>query len=166
MSNSLLRTDKEIAEIYTRHSKTVYRVCFAYMKNPADTEDAVQDTFFQLIKSGPAFESEEHEKAWLIRVATNLCKNQLRSWWRRHEDLEDYKELIGTEDQEDQYTDLKYALMRLPDKYKTVVVLYYYEDYKSEEIANILGKPASTIRNYLCDARIILKKYLEESEDG
>lgn len=48
MSNSLLRTDKEIAEIYTRHSKTVYRVCFAYMKNPADTEDAVQDTFFQL----------------------------------------------------------------------------------------------------------------------
>jgi RNA polymerase sigma-70 factor (ECF subfamily) len=119
-----------------------------------------------LIDKAPAFDSQEHEKAWLIRVATNLCKNQLRSWWRRHEDLEDYKELIGTEDQEDQYTDLKYALMRLPDKYKTVVVLYYYEDYKSEEIANILGKPASTIRNYLCDARIILKKYLEESEDG
>lgn len=83
MSKSLLRTDKEIAEIYKRHSKTVYRVCFAYMKNPADTEDAVQDTFFQLIKSGPAFESEEHEKAWLIRTATNICKNVLRHWWRR-----------------------------------------------------------------------------------
>ena len=64
MSKSLLRTDKEIAEIYKRHSKTVYRVCFAYMKNPADTEDAVQDTFFQLIKSGPAFESEEHGMAY------------------------------------------------------------------------------------------------------
>ena len=82
MSNSLLRTDKEIAEIYTRHSKTVYRVCFAYMKNPADTEDAVQDTFFQLIKSGPAFESEEHEKAWLIRTASNICKDVLRHWIR------------------------------------------------------------------------------------
>ena len=82
MSKSLLRTDKEIAEIYKRHSKTVYRVCFAYMKNPADTEDAVQDTFFQLIKSGPAFESEEHEKAWLIRTATNICNSpkSIRPW--------------------------------------------------------------------------------------
>lgn len=93
MSKSLLRTDKEIAEIYKRHSKTVYRVCFAYMKNPADTEDAVQDTFFQLIKSGPAFESEEHEKAWLIRTATNICKNVLRHWWRRHEIIEDFYNL-------------------------------------------------------------------------
>lgn len=63
MPTSLLRTDREIAEIYSRHSKTVYRICFAYMKNSADTEDAVQDTFFQLIKSAPAFESWEHEKA-------------------------------------------------------------------------------------------------------
>ena len=93
MSNSLLRTDKEIAEIYTRHSKTVYRVCFAYMKNPADTEDAVQDTFFQLIKSGPAFESEEHEKAWLIRTASNICKDVLRRWWRRRENIEDFHDL-------------------------------------------------------------------------
>ena len=87
MSKSLLRTDKEIAEIYKRHSKTVYRVCFAYMKNPADTEDAVQDTFFQLIKSGPAFESEEHEKAWLIRTATNIlqkCPAALVAQTREH----------------------------------------------------------------------------------
>lgn len=85
MSNSLLRTDKEIAEIYTRHSKTVYRVCFAYMKNPADTEDAVQDTFFQLIKSGPAFESEEHEKAWLIRTASSdTTENEL---WMKYPEI-------------------------------------------------------------------------------
>lgn len=161
-----MRTNAEITEIYKRNIATLYRICYLYMKNSHDAEDILTETFCRLIDRAPAFDSFEHEKAWLIRVATNLCKNQLRSWWRHHEDLEDYKELIGTEDQEDQYTDLKYALMRLPDKYKTVVVLYYYEDYKSEEIANILGKPASTIRNYLCDARIILKKYLEESEDG
>lgn len=72
MVKSLLRTDKEIAEIYECHKLTVYRVCFAFMKNSADTEDVVQDTFFQLIKTGTVFESEEHEKAWLIRTATNL----------------------------------------------------------------------------------------------
>ena len=118
MSNSLLRTDKEIAEIYMRHSKTVYRVCFAYMKNPADTEDAVQDTFFHLIKSGPAFENEEHEKAWLIRTATNICKNFLRHWWRKREDIENFYDLADAKTVE--IDDVFQAIMNLPKKYKTV----------------------------------------------
>ena len=100
MSNSLLRTDKEIAEIYMRHCKTVYRVCFAFMKDPADTEDAVQDTFFRLIKSGPAFENEEHEKAWLIRTASNICKNMLRHWWRRRENIDDFHDLQSPKEME------------------------------------------------------------------
>ena len=66
---------------------------FVRMANTADTEDAVQDTFFQLIKTGTAFESEEHEKAWLNRTATNICKNVLRNWWRRRENLDDYVHL-------------------------------------------------------------------------
>lgn len=73
MSKSLLRTDKEITELFTRHKITVWRVCFAYLKSSSDTEDAVQETFIRLIRSGPAFESEEHEKAWLIRTASNVC---------------------------------------------------------------------------------------------
>ena len=158
MSNSLLRTDKEIAEIYTRHSKTVYRVCFAYMKNPADTEDAVQDTFFQLIKSGPAFESDEHEKAWLIRTAANICKDVLRHWWRRRENIEDFHDLQSPEEIETD--DVFQAVMDLPDKYKAVVYLYYYEGYTNVEIAGILKKPQSTVRYYLHDARAILKERL------
>ena len=158
MSYSLLRTDKEIAEIYTRHSKTVYRVCFAYMKNPADTEDAVQDTFFQLIKSGPAFESEEHEKAWLIRTASNICKDVLRHWWRRRENIEDFHDLQSPEEIETD--DVFQAVMDLPDKYKAVVYLYYYEGYTSVEIAGILKKPQSTVRNYLHEARAILRERL------
>ncbi|MBO5987690.1 MAG: RNA polymerase sigma factor, partial [Lachnospiraceae bacterium] len=63
-----MRTEEEITEIYERHMKTVYRVCFAYMKNAAETEDAVQETFFRLIRKDPRFESAEHEKAWLIRT--------------------------------------------------------------------------------------------------
>lgn len=139
MSKSLLRTDKEIAEIYKRHSKTVYRVCFAYMKNPADTEDAVQDTFFQLIKSGPAFESEEHEN------------------------IEDFYNLPSSENIETD--DIFQVVMELPEKYKTVVYLYYYEGYTSVEIAGILKKPQSTIRNYLHEARAILKERLGDDFD-
>lgn len=163
MAKSLLRTDKEIADIYKRHSKTVYRVCFAYMKNPADTEDAVQDTFFQLIKSGPFFESEEHEKAWLIRTATNICKNVLKHWWRRRENIEDFHDLESPEEMGTD--DVFQAVMGLPDKYKTVVYLYYYEGYTSVEIAGILKKPQSTIRNYLHEARVILKERLGDILD-
>ena len=90
MSISLLRADKEIAEIFERQYKTVYRVCFAYMKTASDTEDAVQDTFIQLIQASPEFESNEHEKAWLIRTASNVCRNVLKHWWRRRE-----KEAVG-----------------------------------------------------------------------
>ena len=158
MSDSLLRTDREIAEIYRRHSKTVFRVCFAYMKNSADTEDAVQDTFFQLIKAGPAFESEEHEKAWLIRTAANICKNVLRHWWRRRENIEDFYDLQSPEAAE--IDDVFQAVMDLPDKYKTVVYLYYYEGYTSVEIAGFLKKPQSTVRNYLHEARVILRERL------
>ena len=158
MVKSLLRTDREIAEVYERNKKTVYRVCFAYMKNTADTEDAVQDTFFRLIKTGKLFENEEHEKAWLIRTATNICKNVLRNWWRRRENLDDYQNLRGNGDIE--IDNVFSAVMKLPDKYKTVIYLYYYEGYDSVEISKILEKPQSTIRNHLHEARKILQEKL------
>ena len=158
MIKSLSRTDKEIAEIYSRHIRTIYRVCFAYMKNSADTEDAVQVTFVKMIRSGAVFESEEHEKAWLIRTASNVCKDILKAWWRRRENLEDYEQLHGTGDIE--VDDTLTVVMALPDKYKTVVYLYYYEGYTSVEISEILHKPQSTIRNYLCEARNVLREQL------
>ena len=158
MAKSLLRTNKEIAEIYKRQMKTVYRVCFAFMKNPSDTEDAVQNTFYKMIKSGVAFESEEHEKAWLIRTATNVCKNSVKHWFRKRVDLVDYENLLSTENIE--IDDTFEVVMGLPDKYKTVVYLYYYEGYTTPDISIILQKPQSTIRNYLYEARGILKEKL------
>ncbi len=160
MSKSLLRTDKEIAAIYERHSQTVYRVCFAYMKNPMDTEDAVQETFYRLISKNPILESEDHEKAWLIRTATNICKDELKHWWRRHENIDDHHEL---QSEETIHTDDVFqAVMELPDKYKTVIYLYYYEGYNSAEIAKILRKPKATIRYHLHEARNLLKERLGE----
>lgn len=158
MKKPLLRTDKEITEIYERHKLTIYRVCFAFMKNPADTEDVVQNTFIQLIKAGPNFESEEHEKAWLIRTASNLCKNALKHWWRKRKKLEDYDGLKGKKGIEIDETFT--VVMHLPDKYKTVIYLYYYEGYTSVEIAEILARPPSTIRNHMHEARNILREKL------
>ena len=162
MAKPLLRTDKEIADIYMRHGKMVYRVCFAYMKNSADTEDAVQETFYKLIRSGPAFENEEHEKAWLIRTAVNTCKNALKHWWRKRENIEDHEELAMAVPVAD---DTLTAVLELPEKYRVVVYMYYYEGYSSVEIAAILKKPQSTIRNYLHEARRLLRERLGEDID-
>lgn len=156
-------TDAEIAQIYSRHVRTVYRVCYAFMKNPADTEDAVQETFCRLIDRKPVLESEEHEKAWLIRTASNICRNSLHSWWRKRENIDDYYNLPDTG--EIRTGDTLRAVMSLPDKYKTPVYLYYYEGYNSREIAGILKKPQSTIRNYLHEARRILRERLGEEFD-
>jgi RNA polymerase sigma-70 factor (ECF subfamily) len=158
VANSLLRTDKEIAEIYERHKDMVYRICFVYMKNTMDTEDVIQDTFCNLIKSGTVFESAEHEKAWLIRTATNLCKNTLRHWWRYRESLDDHENLEANDVFE--VDDTFNAVMELPDKYKTAVYLYYYEGYDSVEISELLQKPQSTIRYYLSKARKTLREVI------
>jgi RNA polymerase sigma-70 factor (ECF subfamily) len=159
MAQSCQRTDNEIAAIYQRHVKTVYRVCFTYLKNAADTEDATADTFVKLMRSAPAFENEEHEKAWLIRASINVCKDSLKHWWRRREDLADYSETLKAEEpfETDDVTD---AVTGLPDKYKSVVYLYYFEGYTSVQIAELLHKPQSTIRNYLHEARMLLRERL------
>lgn len=160
MAKSLLRTDKDIAALYERHVNTVYRVCFAYMKNHADTEDMVQAAFVKLINRKISFESEEHEKAWLIRTASNICIDSLRSPWRRRESLEDHTWRTGEEmpDTDEVFQ----AVMDLPHKYKSVVYMHYYEGYTSVEIARMLKKPPSTIRNYLHEARKLLKTRLED----
>ena len=163
MTKSLLRTDKEIAELYARHINTVYRVCYAYMRNPSDTEDAVQDTFIRLIDRAPAFESEDHEKAWLIRTASNICRNVLKHWWRKRVPIEQFYDLSVEEPTPE--TDVLQAVMQLPDKYKTAVFLYYYEGYTGAEIATILKKPQSTIRNHLHEARMILRERLGDTFD-
>ncbi|MCL2076902.1 MAG: RNA polymerase sigma factor [Oscillospiraceae bacterium] len=155
-------TNSQITEIYNRNYKSVYRVCFMYMKNKADTEDMLQNTFLRLISSGTLFENPEHEKAWLIRAAVNLCKNSLKSFWNNKTvafdegiDSSGKYEFIPEPDQTLQ------KVMALPPKLKTTLYLYYYEGYSSEDIAKIMGKPSATIRGYLHRGRGALRKQLE-----
>lgn len=159
MGRSLLRTDEELSQIYQRHAKTVYRVCFMYMKNSYDTEDMVQNTFLRLMKDRTRFENEEHEKAWLIRTATNLCKDHFRHWWNKRVGIEEAAERAV----EDSITvdETLERVLNLPDKYKTVIYMYYYEGYSTVEIAEILGKKVSTVRSLLHEGRKLLRIEME-----
>ena len=160
---SLLRTDKEIIDIYDRNADTVYYVCYSFMKNKPEAEDMVQETFLRLISTGKKFENERHERAWLIVTASNLCKNSLKRHWRREESLEDNTNL--TDMQTKQHNEVLEAILALPQDYKTVVYMYYYEGYSGEEIAKFLGCPHATVRTRLARARKLLKQMLGGETD-
>lgn len=160
MEPSLLRTDKELTQSYETHVDMVYRLCFTLLKNQFDTEDAVQTTFIKLLHYPKPFQSAEHEKAWLIVTASNTCKDLLRRASRREEPLELHAEVPAQGKDDPACSDVLDAVLALPLKYRTAVYLYYYEGYSGKEISAMLHKPASTIRNYLREARQILKQQL------
>jgi len=157
--SSLLRTDEELVQIYNRHVKTVYRVCFLYMRNKANTEDMVQNTFLRLMRDNTVFQSVEHEKAWLIRTAINLCKDHYRHWWSKTLGLDKAPETVVEQDFEG--SDILQKVLALPPKYKTAIYLYYYEGYSTPEIAKMMKKPQSTVRSWLHTGRKLLKLEME-----
>ena len=149
----------DFAAFYLRHFKAIYRVCYAFLKNAEDAEDCTEDVFVRAMQANPSLENERHERAWLTTTAMNLCKDRLKHWWRQKvvpldETMED---MIGASDAGHEVLD---AVMALPVKYKEVVWLHYYEGYQTDEIALLLHRPASTVRNQLRDARAKLKEAL------
>ena len=155
-----MRTADEITALYERHADTVWRVCFAFMKNREDAQDLLQETFLRLFRSDKQFDGPEHEKAWLIVTASNLCKTALKDPARHMEDIDDHEELPAPESSTD--PDVSKALLKLPPEYKDVIYLYYYEGFRSADIAKLQGKPPATVRTQLARARKLLKKLLEE----
>jgi len=157
--------EKDIEDIYNRHVNTVYRVCYMFMKNRSEAEDAVQTTFLKLMNSNISFKDHSHEKAWLIVTASNVCKNSLKHWSRsksrNYEDyINDFKHIDTHE------FEILEEVLSLPEKYKTVIYLYYYEGYSSVEISKILGVKEATIRSWLYRGRKLLKKSLGGMENG
>ena len=137
MNYSLNGTDKEqsFANDYDLYVNEIYRLCFSFMKNHMDAEDAVQETFMKFYRSNRTFDSESHKKAWLIVTASNCCKNMLKHWWNRRNNLEDYTELVGSNDSE--IDEMMELVMSLPEKYKTSVYLYYYEGYNTFKLEDL-----------------------------
>ena len=150
-------SSKGFTQIYNRQVDTVYRICYSFMKNPADSEDMVQETFLKLLSLGKRFENERHEKAWLIVTASNLCKDSLKKWWRKNESIEDHFDTAAEQKQEDSV--LEYIL-QLPVDYKDAVYMYYYEGYSTAEIASFLKCPEATVRSRLSRARKQLKSMI------
>ena len=149
----------DIEQMFRQHAQTVYRVCYSFMGNAADAEDAVQATFMKLIDHPRGFESVDHEKAWLIVCASNLCKDILKSAGRTRVVAMPEQE-PADQRQVDPIDATLDAVLRLPAKYKDVVYLHYYEGYKTDEIAQMLDEKPSTVRNRLRDARGMLRETL------
>lgn len=150
----------DVEALFKRHFAMVYRLCYSYLGSPADAEDAAQTVFLKLLDNPRRFQSEDHERAWLLVCASNLCKDLLKSagHTRVYALPESESSRMGTSDQLDETID---AVLSLPLKYKDCVYLHYYEGYKTGEIAKMLGIPGSTVRNRLREARELLRRKLE-----
>lgn len=144
----------------TKHENRLYRAALAVMGNKPDAEDVVQEVFLRAYEKAPRFESEAHEKAWLIRVTVNLCNSRLRSPWRkRTEPLLDSYPAAEPEQRE-----LLEHVLSLPPKYRAVIHLFYYEGYPVKDIAELTGQKESTVRSLLTRARQKLKSVLKEDD--
>lgn len=151
-----MMTKWDINLIVEEYADTITRICYSYGKNYDDTQDIMQNVFLKLMRANPKFNSKEHEKAWIIRVTINECKDFLKNIFRRHASLEEIQEIPIEEEEDLSY--IREAVLKLPDKYKSVIYLFYYEGYTAVEIAGILHKKENTIYTWMNRARQMLKE--------
>ena len=149
-------TDEYITECVRMHSGSMLRAAYAILRSTADAEDAVQEAFIRLMTKAPQFSDSEHEKAWLLRVTINIARNVLKSSMRSSQLEETFQSDTISGDR-----DLLSAVLSLPEHYRTVIHLYYYEGYSINEISHILKSPPATVGTRLARGRAILKKMLK-----
>lgn len=160
-----MHKEAEVNRALDLYADTVRRICFMYLKNDADVEDVFQEVFLKYLLHPSSFESDAHEKAWLIRVAINVCKDVLKSFFRRRvRSLEE----INTEPfyMQEEEKELLEVVLQLPSKYRNVIYLFYYEGYTAVEIAGILKRSENTIYTWLDRARKELRKQLGGEWNG
>lgn len=155
MKNSL-ELNEYITQAVNKYSHNIIKIAFTYVKNIADAEDIMQETFLSFMQQNPIFESEEHEKAWFIRVAINKSKDYLKSG--RFKNIVPMTEDLSYLPEEER--GVLEEVMKLDKKYRIPIHLYYYEGYSINEIANIMQTKSSTIKTWLSRGRNILKKIL------
>ncbi len=152
---------QSVQELFEKYQDNLYIIAFNVCKSAEDAKDVVQDTFIQYYLAKKEFDNEQHIRAWLIRVAINKAKNVNNTFWRRNKmSLEDYMETLEFETPESE--ELFETVMRLPEKYRIVIHLFYYEDYSVHEIASILKLSESNVKVRLSRGRSLLKEKLQE----
>ena len=153
-----MRTNAEIERVVNEYATMLLRVAYSQLNNRAEAEDTVQEVLLKYMEKAPIFQSEEHEKAWLLRVTVNHCKNHLASaWFRKRADLDEG--ILALDNAE---LEVVSAVAALPAKYRAVVHLYYFEGYSTKEIAEILHSRPNTVSSRLSRARALLAKALKE----
>ncbi len=151
-------TENELKRIIQLFGKNVFQTAFCYMKNHADAEDIREEAFIKLYLSGKSFDSDEHIKAWLLKVTANLCKDKLRSFWcKKILPLESAMDIKTEETPQDSF--ITY-LFRLKPDYRIALYMHYYEGYTAKEIARITGSKENTVLSRLSRGRKQLKDIL------
>lgn len=154
-----MRSEQEVNKAVEQYSDMIRRLCMIHLKNYHDTQDIFQTVFLKYVLSSVVFENEEHEKAWFIRVTVNACKDLLKNFFRTHvvsmDELTDQPYTLSQDN-----TEVLDAVQSLPQKYKDIVYLHFYEGYTAPEIAKILGKNVNTIYTGLTRSKQILRKKL------
>lgn len=158
-----MRSEQEVNRAIEKYADTVRRLCMIHLKNYADTEDIFQTVFLKYVLSSVPFENEEHEKAWLIRVTINSCKDLLKNFFRsRTIPLEAVMEQPAELPPDNR--EVLEAVLSLPQKYRDVVYLHYYEEYTAPQISRILGKKVNTVYTLLTRSRQMLQEKLGGDE--
>lgn len=155
--------DLNIDKLVSEYGNSLLRMSFLYLKDIQLAEDAVQDTFIKVYKSYPQFKGDSDIKTWIMRIAINVCKNYRRSsWWKRIDVVESLNSIPTGQGAQDGHDDtLLLEIMRLSPKYKEVILLFYYQDMSTREIAQALNIPESTVSIRLKRAREQLKTKLK-----
>ena len=154
-----MRSDLEVAQAIERYADTVQRLCMVYLKNDADSEDIFQNVFLKYALHSAAFESQEHEAAWILRVTINACKDMLRNVFRRRTVSLD--QVAGLPEITDPvHREVLEAVLSLPEKYRVAIYLHYYEGYTAPEIAGILKRNPNTVYTHLNKGKELLRQAL------
>lgn len=154
---TLFCTAPELEEVMGRYETMVFRLAYSYTRSRSDAQDLCQEVFLRYYCRRPIFASEEHRRAWLLRVTVNRCKSHLSSWWvRRTVPLDDRISMP-----EPEYLELDEALRRLPEKDRLVIHLFYYEDCSTREIAKLTRSTEGAVRTRLTRARQQLGRFLK-----
>ena len=158
--------DQEFRRIVEMYQTSLLRMCSAQLQDSVLAEDAVQETFIKIYRSLPSFKKESGEKAWIMKIAVNTCRDMRRSKWFRYVDRRVTPDSLPDEQATIEETDdeLTSAILNLSQKLREVVMLFYYQDMKLNEIAEILAIPVSTVASRLSRARKKLKDALERSD--
>lgn len=156
-------TDEKFIEIVDLYTDSLFKIAYSICKNRQDSEDAVQNAFLKIYKIKKQFDSNEHIKNYLIKVTINNCKRTfISSWNKKVVSLDEFSsDDYYTIDKKDEYYDVYQAVMSLPEKYRIVIHLYYYEDYSVKEISKLISKKETTVQTQLMRARSKLRNILK-----